>query len=265
MNHGEFYLPMFRQSIKFARLPIFWVRNLLKWVFKMMIWARSLIGSERHGAPSDNHQFENLPQKLWHKHNIHEHKRTNGNKWKRKNWNFLCLSKMYRFYHEISHPPLWAKEDGEPMNFTRSGRKRTKILDRPSVLRTKTDRSKSFIRRTKAGTGRRRTNAVDQAIPRTISAIKRFNNVCAFWAFSSLSAKSIPVVFPVIQGNHSVPIWVSDGHQISSHPKKGFHSLATDSDILKLRNYFANNDSKKVASIASEILDTRHQIWIYWQ
>ena len=68
---------------------------------------------------------------------------------------------------------------------------------------------------------------VDQTVP---WMTKRINNVCAFFTLFSLPTLPPQSIFPMVQGNHFVPIWVSDGHQMSSHPKN--NTFATDSSII---------------------------------
>ena len=132
--------------------------------------------------------------------------KTTDNCWKQRNCNFSCLIKMYRLFHEISHPP-WS-------SFKKSGMWWLKVY-----LKLLSDEYMITVCLT----------VVDQTVP---WMTKRINNVWAFWALFSLPTLPPQSIFPMVQGNHFVPIWVSDGHQISSHPKNGFNSFATDSSTL---------------------------------
>ena len=113
---------------------------------------------------------------------------------------------MYRLYHEISHS-----------SYTLS------FFNKPGMWWLKvnltflTDEYMITVCLT----------VVDQTVP---WMTKRINNVCAFFTLFSLPILPPQSIFPMVQGNHFVPIWVSDGHQMSSHPKN--NTFATDSSII---------------------------------
>ena len=131
--------------------------------------------------------------------------KTTDNCWKQRNCNFLCLIKMYRLYHEISH------------SYTLSFFNKSGMWWLNVYLTFLTDEYMITVCLT----------VVDQTVP---WMTKRINNVCAFFTLFSLPTLPPQSIFPMVQGNHFVPIWVSDGHQMSSHPKN--NTFATDSSII---------------------------------